>query len=285
MNIKGYLLEEKAMLCHVEIHFYGFRKYDKEASDVTAEKMGADKNSGRYNKSLIEREGLRYLKNVSGDIRRYHRRNTLPWRDDEYRILPSTNYIDHTKGLREKVSKFDKSADDFCKTLPELYEKAKKSLGKMYNEGDYPDPETVRSRYWVKIKISPVPVSGDFRVSTIDKKELEAIKKEIESEKVEAIKEAMTSLWERLQSPIKKMVEKLSDKDGEFRDSLVGNIKTIVNLIPKLNLGDENITKFAKDINSKLCNVDPKDLRKDEKVRKETTKIAKEILDKMSAYC
>lgn len=285
MDIKGISLEEKAMLCHVEIHFYGFRKYDREASDATAKEMGAEEDSGRYNKSLIEREGLKFLKSISGDIRRFHRRNTLPWGDDEYRILPSTNYMDHVKGLREKVAEFDKNCDEFCKSLPALYKRAEKRLGKMYKKDEYPEPKSVRSRYWVKVKIKPIPTSGDFRISSLDKKELERIKKEIEEEKNVAVKEAMTNLWERIQTPIQKMVEKLTEKDGEFRDSLVGNITKIIDLVPKLNLGDPDIEKFAKDVKAKLCRVDPRDLRKDDKIRKQTAKEAKEILDRMSAYC
>jgi hypothetical protein len=278
-------LEEKAMLCHTEIHFYGFRKYDREVSDATAESFNADEDSGRYNKSLIEREGLKYLKSISGDIRRYHRRNTLPWYDDGFRILPAQHYTEYTKGLREKVAEFEKEATAFCKTLPDLYKNAEKKLGKMYKKGDYPDPNSIREKYWVKVKISPVPLAEDFRVVSLGKKDLDNIKKDIEEQKTEAVKDAMKSLWQRLKTPIEKMVEKLSEKDSEFRDSLVGNIITMVELVPKLNLGDPEIAKFARDIESKLCAVDPKILRKDEKVRKETAKAAKPILDKMAGYC
>ena len=285
MEMKGILLEEMAMLCHVKIHFYGFRKYDREVSDVAAEKMKADKDSGRYNKSLIERKGLKFLKGVTGDIRRFHRRNTLPWTDEDYRILPADNHMDHAKGLRERIAEFEKQADLFCKTLPDEYKKAKVKLGNMWKEEDYPDIKSVRSKYWVEVKIKPVPTANDFRVTKLDKKALAQIKSDIEKEKKDAIKEAITSLWERLENPIKKMAEKLSDQEGEFRDTLVTNIESIVDLIPKMNLGDTNLLKFSKDVKAKLCSLDPKVLRKDAKFRKETAKMAKEILDKMSAYC
>mgnify|MGYP001400176722 CR=1 FL=1 len=285
MELKGITLEEVAMLCHVKIHFYGFRKYDREVSDVVAEKMKADKDAGRYNKSLIERKGLKFLKGIAGEIRRFHRRNTLPWTDEDYRILPVDNHMDHAKGLRDKISEFEKQADLFCKTLPDEYKKAKVKLGDMWKEEDYPDIKDVRSKYWVEVKIKPIPTGSDFRIQKLDKKVMAQLKADVENEKKEAVKEAVTSLWVRLETPIKKMVEKLSDKEGEFRDSLVTNVESIVDLIPKMNLGDSNLLKFSKDVKAKLCSVDPKSLRKDPKVRKETAKMAKEILDKMSAYC
>lgn len=281
--IKG--IEERAMLCHVEVHFYGFHKYDRDASEVTEKEMKATKDSGRFNKSLIEREGIRFLRSTATDIRRYHRRNTLPWGEGESRILPSANFIDYMKGLREKIADFDKSADKFCGKLPDLYKRAEKNLGKMYNASDYIDPKLVREKYSAKVNITPVPLVNDFRVTSLDKEDIAQIKKEFEKDKVEAIKKAMTALWERIESPIQKMVEKLSQKDGEFRDSLINNISKIVELVPKLNLGDANIEKFAKDVKHQLCKIDPKDLRKDNTVRKNTIKTAKEILDKMSAYC
>ena len=278
-------LEQKAMLCHVVIHFYSFFKYDHDASDAAADTMKADKDSGRYNKSLIERQGIRYLRKISTSIRRYHRSNTLPWGEQDARILPSQHYMEYMKGLRTLIAEYDKNVEAFCKSLPALYTKAKSRLGKMYKPDEYPDIADVRKRYYAEVQISPVPVANDFRVVKLDKKELETIKKNIEEEKSKAAEEALKHLWERLQTPIKKMVEKLSDKDGEFRDSLVNNITSIVELIPKLNFGDAKLNEFANDVKKKLCVVDPQELRKDEKVRKDTAKKAKEILDKISAYC
>jgi len=281
--IKG--IEERAMLAHVEVNFYGFHRYDRDASEAAEKEMHASKDAGRFNKSLIERQGIKFLQRIATDIRRYHRRNTLPWGEGESRILPSTNFDDYMKGLRERILEFDKSADKFCKKLPDLYKRAEKNLGKMYKAEEYLPPNVVREKYRAKIRISPVPIADDFRVISLGKKEVEELKKEFEKDKVEAIKGAMTTLWERLENPIQKMVDKLSDKDGEFRDSLIKNIEKIVELIPKLNLGDDNIEKFAREIKKKLCNLDPKDLRKDKEVRKQTVKEAKAILDKMSAYC
>jgi hypothetical protein len=279
-------LEERAMLSHVAIHFYGFRKYDRDVSDTAAEAFDADEDSGRYNKSLIERAGLKYLQRIAGSIRRFHRTNTLPWGDDEYRILTSQNYIEHSKGLRDLIATFNKTVDEFCsKELPVLYAQAQKKLGKMYKPDEYPDINSVRGKYWVKVKVKPVPIGDDFRISTFSKKEIDTIRTEIDEEKKSAVDEAMKALWQRLQSPLEKMADKLSEKDSIFRDSLVQNIIDIVELIPKLNLGDPELDKFGKEISKKLCVQDPKELRKDKKLRKETQKAAKEILDRMSAYC
>ena len=280
-------LEEDAMLCHVKVNFYGFRKYDSEVSNKACEEFDADKDSGRFNKSLIEREGLQFLGGIARTIRRYHRRNTLPWLDgdDDYRILPSAHYIEYSKGLRKLVEEFGHIADDFHAQLPLLYKRAQKKRGKMYKAEDYPDPETVRAKYNVTVKIKPVPIGKDFRVKKLSPEIRAEIQKEIDTDRNDAVKEAMKNLWGRLQLPIKKMVEKLNDDESIFRDSLVENISDIVELISKLNLGDQELEKFGKEVRKKLCTVDPKELRKDTQLRNDTRKAAKDILKRMAGYC
>ena len=115
--------------------------------------------------------------------------------------------------------------------------------------------------------------------------EVQKIKKEVEKSVNDAFNTAMQNLWERLRDVVARMVDKLSDKDAVFRDSLVENIVELVNILPKLNVtGDPKLTKITKEIEGSLCNVSPKELRDNEVVREKVATKAKSILDAMEGY-
>ena len=60
--------------------------------------------------------------------------------------------------------------------------------------------------------------------------------KNLDARMDDAEKKTISDLWERLIVPVRAMVEKLSEEDAVFRDTLVSNLRDIVGLIPALNL-------------------------------------------------
>ena len=81
------------------------------------------------------------------------------------------------------------------------------------------------------------------------------------------------------------MVERLSDPEAVFRDSLVGNIVKLTELLPRLNLNDDpGLEQMRRQIEATLCDYSPEQLRKDKTVRKEAVDSAKSVLDLMAGY-
>jgi len=129
-----------------------------------------------------------------------------------------------------------------------------------------------------------MPVADDFRVQLNDA-EAEKIKQEIESRTSSAIGRANQDLAMRLYDAVFKMSEKLSQPDVVFRNSLVSNLCELVNLIPALNItDDQRLEECRKKAEEMLCQSDPQILREDISVRSKTAKDATDILDTMSGY-
>ena len=81
------------------------------------------------------------------------------------------------------------------------------------------------------------------------------------------------------------MSGRLSDKKAVFRDTLVGNISELCDLLPSLNVtGDEELTKMCDEVRDKLTGFTPKELRKDTTAREDTARAAAAIMDKMAGY-
>jgi hypothetical protein len=81
------------------------------------------------------------------------------------------------------------------------------------------------------------------------------------------------------------MVEKLSDEGGRFKNSLVDNIKEVVDLIPQLNITkSKDLEEIADRLNQELCSVAPDALRYDLNKRKEVVEKAERIMADLEGY-
>src|SRR6185436_1794409 len=100
-----------------------------------------------------------------------------------------------------------------------------------------------------------------------------------------AVKAARNDLWQRLIDPVRHLVNRLSDEDGHFKNSLIGNITEIIDLIPALNVtGDAKLERFRAEVHALIAGLTPQTLRDDKFTRKEVAEQAEAILSKMEGY-
>jgi hypothetical protein len=276
-------LTDRAMLITLTISVWTARKYDRGASDEVAATNGTSKDMGRYHKRLIgDNAASVTLKTVSTAAREFHYMYTLPWSTEGARILPVSAYMTYIEKMREYKQAFDEAADQFVSDYPTLRENAKALLGRLYNEDDY--PHEVADRFKFRYAILPFPDSGDFRVHlTAD--EIEAIKEQITDEVQTATAKAMKDVWERFYKAISHMVDRLSQPDAIFRNSLFDNVQELCNLLPKLNLtNDPKLTALSQDIASTLLSWTPDNVRQSAIDRQAVASQAAAIQKKIAAY-
>jgi len=277
-------ITEKAMLVRLAISQWTARRFDFKATRQLIEDHGAKADSGRFNKLLVDNIEVKKYQHAASEARIFHYENTLPWGDDHERILPADNYLAYTQKMRELKSKFEKAANDFIEEYPLLIEKAEKDLSGLFSSKDYPTPHELRGKFAFDISVVPVPTANDFRVSLSDD-DVNQIKIDIEAKVKDSITSAMGEAWKRLFTAVKHMAVKLSNDDAVFRNSLIGNIAELCDLLPRLNItNDPKLTEIIKDARKALVPLDPKDLRDKQIDRKKATVKAKAVLEKMTAY-
>ena len=260
-------LTDKAMLIKLSISQWTARKYDRNVSDKVASDYNADKDAGRYNKVLIAIEAIKKVQKIVNEARTFHYENTLPWSDDESRLLPATNYLDYSQKIREYKAEFESAVNDFIDQYPALVEEARNRLNGMFKSEDYPPVKELPKKYDFAVNINPLPSAGDFRVMLSDE-EVKKIQADIEARTRSAETIALKDLWNRLYNVVKHMADRLTEKDTIFRDSLINNIVDLCGLLPKLNvLDDPDLEKMRREIELKLCGFNPDTLRKNETER------------------
>src|ERR1700744_3225486 len=96
-------------------------------------------------------------------------------------------------------------------------------------------------------------------------------------------RKAILDIWTRIKDAVSHMVERLSDQEAVFRDTLVENIKELIDVLPRLNFtGDENITDILHAM--KVLVVEPDNLRSDNSLRQAKAREADAILQRISDF-
>jgi hypothetical protein len=100
----------------------------------------------------------------------------------------------------------------------------------------------------------------------------------------QSLQKGTEDLWVRLKGVISHLIERLNEPESRFHASLVTNIGDLVDLLPRLNVNqDEELNHFAEEIKSRLCGFTARDLKKNEILRAATANDAAQILGEMDA--
>ena len=274
-------LASKAILVALKISEWEARKFDKEATRRLHETLQASADSGRYNKALISRDAIRRFQKISGDAREFHYKATLPWEDAGARLLPAERWGAYSARMAEFQTAFEAEVQDFIGNYSNLIDEARERLNGMFRAADYPTLESLRCRFAFAVKVRPVPTAGDLRVG-LDEQEMERIRQEMEASAQAAISNATADLIRRLQEVIEHVHERLSVPDKIFRDSLLGNVRAVLEAIGHLNITkDPDLERLRSEAEKTLLGVEPQDLRDDLDKRKAAASAADAMLRKM----
>jgi hypothetical protein len=278
------MISERAMLAAVHISIWTAIKHDRKVSREVAEQHGAYAGAGRYNKQLLrEAEKLESLRSLSGQIRQYFYKITLPWSDEGYRLLPAHFYFELTTKMREFEEAFAQQVEEFLAVYPSYIDQVRPELNGLFREEDYPPTDKLRNKFGVKLEVLPIPSGNDFRV-TLSEEEQARVAREIDENVRHSLRKGTEDLWTRLKGVVAHMVERLNEPESRFHASLVTNIGELVELLPRLNVNqDDELNRFAEEIRNRLCGYTARDLKKNEILRAVTATDAAEILTKMDA--
>ena len=92
------------------------------------------------------------------------------------------------------------------------------------------------------------------------------VKRDIESQIEERLHDAVGDLYRRLGEAVERVLERLQeDENGKpmvFRDSMISNIRDLVDVVPRLNIfGDGQLAQLCEQVKDKIAGVEPDALR------------------------
>ncbi len=278
------MLHERSMLATLQLSIFSPTKTDRAISQGITHDKRAKSGTLRVVKSLLPIEAIEPVRKIHDELRKYHLKHTLPWGDDNARLLNSAFYLEYQESMRRMTRDAEHLTDRFCSSYDTYVTQARQDLGSAFNDSDYPPRATIRDKFAIKLKFAPVPDAGDFRIS-IQRDAMNELRSNLTRQIEEAEVNARNEVWKRIAEPLVKMAERLADPEANFKDSLVGNLAAMVDLVPHLNItGDPQIEAIRQRIKAELAGKDPDVLRESPMARNATARRAAEILDQMSGF-
>ena len=281
------ILQKKAMIVNFTAKQFTGRKKDKAAAQTVSDSYGNAEGTGNYIKQSIAKEHhAAIVKNIN-EFRTFLYSRTLPWTHKGDLLLSTELYQKVMEKERELSTKHNELVQDFLNNYGSYVVSAKLKLNGLFNQADYPAPSQIENKFSWSVNFTPVPAGNDFRVE-LAQSEVDSITKDIETRNQAAIKQANQELWSRIYSAVKALSEKMHEKKtvkGQdvtpiFRNSIIGNIKELVELLPGLNiLNDPALETARQDLEKDLAGIEPEELRESSGSRQEVAQKADEILN------
>jgi len=280
----------RMMIARVSIGTWSARKLDRVATNKTTTDAGAVSDAARVNKYLLagQDELLVAIKKHETRTRDELKLFTLPWNDNGDRILTIDHWQKVNRIMQDAALNFAPLVDSFMDFYATVYERARFSLGSLYDEKDFPPPHKVRAKFYFDFSIDPLPTAQDFRVSMTDD-DADMIRKDIETRANDRFALAMRDLYNRLIDPIRHIAETLPRYEAgevkKFNDSIIGNVREILAILPGLNItNDATLNAIAARAQAELAGIHPQTLRDDPTARNRATASAQAICATMAQH-
>lgn len=275
------MIQNKALIVSLSISKWTARKHDKKITDEVREQHNASDDAGRYNKLLAAKQFMEPIQKLESEARAYHYDNTLPWGDNNERLLSSEHFMEYEAEMLRFKSKFDVACSQFFDNYDAVIADAKVRLNGMFRDGDYPKKSEIQDKFDFKVSFMPVPET-DFRVNLSDE-EVSRLKDSVTSEITNRMHDAVKDIWGRIKDQLVHMRERLSDPKAVFRDSLFDNLKDLIHLLPKLNVTDDFSIAAVCDEMSKLL-ASPDAIRNNSNLRNQKAEEVQDVLNKFNQF-
>ena len=291
-------LASSAMLVELNISNWSGRKKDNRASaDVTSQNYAATGVANVNKKLLADNADLKAIQTHVTAMRNMHAAMTMPWSNSGLRLLPTAQYFKYTGAMSDMENKFWGLVNAFLINYHDAVIDVQMLLGDLFSRDDYPTAEELQRKYRVHINYMPLPDAGDFRID-ISNEALREVKEQYADFYTTQYNTAMNDVWTRLHEALTNMSERLDYVDtGEmetyytkptktnpngllmsrkagvkyFKDSLVGNVNDMVELLRVCNVtSSPQMAQMADKLEEAMAGVTPDGLREDDTFRAET---------------
>ena len=285
-------LNADAMLVSLRIAAWSGRLYDRRASAHVAVHHDASASAGRYNKRLLPKDAFAALTATVSRARAAHYEQTLPWDDKGARLLTVANYERYTELMDGLCEKMVRERARFIEDYEDNIERARLDLGRLFRIEDYPSSDALRRKFAIAYRIAPVPDAEHF-MAKLAGDDTERVRRGIERDVEERLRGAVGDLYRRLGEAVERVSDRLrEDGDGKplvFRDSMIGNIRDLVDIVPRLNIfGDDELARLCERVKERIASVEPDALRPsrafDPAARRRVKRDADELMERFAGY-
>ena len=280
-------------------------KADKAEARMIEQRESMAEGSFSATKALIGKDALAVIDAAKKELTDYYYDHSVAPSEGKcgFRLVPNKQLSEFTMNMntlkRHCEDAFKEFLREYGKDDPAKHQAwlslQQTRLGGKFDASEYPTPSDLERKFKIATGTESFTDISESAGQWVDGETLTVLKRQ-EEEMHQVVRDyASLDVWERVTTPLKAMVERLSDaqegdsvnKDGQksFKDSLVENLRDIATRLPDLDFqGDVRLEGVRKECLSMLEGLTAKELRKDGKKRKATATRAAAILKAGEGY-
>lgn len=277
-------LHHRAILIDLTLTSITTSRIDQSVTAQVIKANAAKGDAGRWVSRLWPKEAIDPISRHDAKTGSLHREMTLPWLDNSKRMLPTARFEEYMGIMRDRRPEREALVADFIANYGHWLQQAAAMRQNLFRAAEYPDRTTAASRFSFKVEAEPVPHTGDFRV-TLSETDLSEMQATLEERLQTAARLARNDLVARISEPLIRIVERLSDPDCKFKDSIIDNVRTIAAAIPAMNVTDDaDLDAVRLRILGGLAKLDPETLRESKSDRSRAASEANQILASLAPW-
>jgi len=201
------------------------------------------------------------LKSAGRNLHAAWEKWSTPWQDGGTRMISSASFLAFDGRLKPFVESFNAAVAAFVADYEEMVPRQATRLGNLFCADNYPSMAQVADKFGVAIDYLPVPTENDFRCKLADD-QMDAVRESTQRLVESALDRAAKDPIKRLHKAVSKMIATLSAPNAIFRDTMIGNITELADMMPSMNIArDPKLDALAAEIKADLATIDPAELR------------------------
>ena len=268
-------IQSKVLIVKPKISMLGNTGTDEEITEDVHDREHMDTHAGRYVKNLYPAAYLRPIQKIAREARRFHKTQTVCSSFGD--ILPTILFTAYQTRVNAFIDLFNDAAQVFHDQYDDIMAEARRIHNGQFKAEFYPEKEHVREQFRFTLFTAPMPRSSDVVLDYLAEEKLIELRSQLEGEATRAGVMAGQQVMGRVLSRVAKICETLTDPEAVFRDSLIDNLREVLDIAPALNIaGNPDVTRLITECREKLLKA-PDTLREASAVRELTAAHAKNI--------
>ena len=280
--------QTKVILITLDTKTWSATKTDKQVTKEVLAERGADRDAGRFTKRLIDKDFILTINKIQGQARRELYSISLPWGDNNARLINTTNFTEFQQVFDTIKVEFDAAVDSFVERYSDLVAEAEVNLGSMFDPADYPDEATVRAKFALGYSTMLVDLVSEDTTGTYDTIEASIQQQAAESAQ-RAASDAARAALARMYDAVKGVVDRVRDYDaGTLTRLYEGPFRAIEETAKAVEVlgstGDTEVVEMAQRIKSLLGEIVPADVKRSSATRQQVVTTGDALLADLSSF-
>lgn len=279
-------LASAGVVTNVDVNVWSATKQDKKISGEVTDAYHASPEAGKFVKNLLAGDPThKKLLLHRQTVYNWNKRRTYDWQGSS-RVLPFVMLEKYKEEWRELEAEHALLVDEFERRYPDIIAEMAFKQGDMFDKAEYPSVNEIRSKFCMRLTISPVPAS-DFRCAVAEDI-AEDLKQHYERTANETVQGIMRDIGGQLTDLIKRIAHACSEPEEGKRkpkvyDSTINQAKELCNMLERFNITkDEKLDEMRKEAMQVIGTLTADDIRDSEAVRATVKDGMDDILSKFN---